>query len=143
MKNASSLAYAADTHARAWGESEIGESIILPSGPWPGRAAEPERRLLAAVLEDAIACYKRPVRRHNRESRRAFHEAREWLNSHDRDTLFAFENVCDALGLDADSVRSRIDPKLRIDARPCLASAANRERGTSVERAGGVSRPAP
>jgi len=57
---------------------------------------------MAAVLEDAVNILRR------RPRSRAGREAREWLSSRDASWPFAFERICDALDLDADSVRRQI-----------------------------------
>jgi hypothetical protein len=56
-------------------------------------------RLMAAVLNDAI----RVLSKHRSPRRRR--EEFAWLTSRDRTRVFAFENVCEALGIDADRVR--------------------------------------
>jgi hypothetical protein len=67
--------------------------------------AEGERKLLFAVLEDAIRTYLRhrdsAVARNNED----FVEAAEWLSSDEEDGPFAFVNVCEALGIEADCLR--------------------------------------
>jgi len=55
----------------------------------------PERRLLAAVLFDAVLQLSR------RGSAGAADAAR-WIRHHDDDTPFSFNAVCEGLGLDAD-----------------------------------------
>lgn len=68
--------------------------------------SEGERKLLFAVLEDAIRNYLRhrdgdAAARNNED----FVEAAEWLSS-DHDTgPFAFVSICEALGIDADCLR--------------------------------------
>ena len=80
----------------------LGEVIMdLPaSRPWRHQVGE--LRLMAAVLEDAVNILRK------RPRSRAGREAREWLASHDASWPFAFERICDALDLDADSVRRQI-----------------------------------
>jgi hypothetical protein len=80
----------------------LGEVImdLPPSRPW--RYQVGELRLMGAVLEDAIDILRK------RPRSRAGREAREWISSHDVSWPFAFERICDALDLDADSVRRRI-----------------------------------
>jgi hypothetical protein len=70
------------------------------------RLPDPERRLIAAMLEDAVACLSRDPRRSNRQQRRAFEDARLWINAHDEDHwIFSFTNVCETLGLDPSYLR--------------------------------------
>jgi hypothetical protein len=75
------------------------------------RRAEPasgERRLLLAVLEDGIRTYlKYALATHGRgfNLRR---EALVWLTAGDRRDVFAFENICEALAIDAPRLRQRV-----------------------------------
>jgi hypothetical protein len=72
------------------------------------RVAEGERRLMMAVLEDAIACYRRRASARDWESTRMYLEACEWVASRDCSNLFSFENICDVLGIDAQCLRGRL-----------------------------------
>ncbi len=63
---------------------------------------EGERRLMAAVLEDAVTLYREGPRSRTRTT---YAELDRWLASDDRSTLFTFLNLCDVLGLDAERVR--------------------------------------
>lgn len=69
------------------------------------RPAESEMRLMFAILEDAVATIvaKHPagVERNGRARR----EAIEWMMSEDRVHVFAFDNVCEAVGIDASRLR--------------------------------------
>jgi hypothetical protein len=70
--------------------------------------SEGERKLLFAVLEDAIRTYLRhrdnAVARNNED----FVEAAEWLSCDEECGPFSFVSVCEALGIDADCLRSGI-----------------------------------
>jgi hypothetical protein len=71
--------------------------------------AEGERKLLFAVLEDAIRLY---IKNRNRgEASRNdpdFLEAAEWLNSDEDEGPFTFLRVCEGLGINADRLRAGI-----------------------------------
>ncbi len=72
------------------------------------RGGEPlggERRLILAVLEDAINCFQKNLFARDNRGRRLFREAEKWVMSSDRELPFAFENVCDFLSLDANCIR--------------------------------------
>lgn len=71
--------------------------------------SDPERRLRLAVLEDAIRICQRYGGATRPRERAMYAEALEWIASHDRADVFAFENVCDALELDPDYVRRGVD----------------------------------
>jgi hypothetical protein len=72
--------------------------------------SEGERKLLFAVLEDAIRCYLRfrDAEPASRDCSEEFVEAAEWLSSDEPCGPFAYVNVCDALGIDADCLRAGI-----------------------------------
>jgi hypothetical protein len=65
----------------------------------------PEKRLMLAILEDAIQCFQDNLLAHNVTSKRLFAEAAEWIVEADSDCVFSFENVCDTLGLNAAYLR--------------------------------------
>jgi hypothetical protein len=123
MSTGASIAY---TRLPEESDADLFEMLPMAHGPWPGRAAEAERRLLVAVLADAIACYQAP-RRRGRDATRTWTEARDWLSSRERVSVFSFENLCDALGLDAEAIRRRVlsvrDPASgRPSLKPCRSS---------------------
>jgi len=74
-----------------------------------GRAVEGERRLMLAVLEDAVDSYRKYALARDPREQACFLEAREWFLSDDRSWLFAFENVCDVLEMNPDYLRSGLD----------------------------------
>lgn len=69
------------------------------------RWRDPEVRLMAAVLEDAIHCYVKYLPAVSRKGRRLFSEVNEWFFSPDDGWLFSFENVCGTIGVDAGYIR--------------------------------------
>jgi hypothetical protein len=64
-----------------------------------------ERRLVVAVLEDALHCYLKYADVENPKQRQLFLEAEEWIMGDHPSWFFSFPNVCDTLGLDPDYVR--------------------------------------
>lgn len=70
-----------------------------------GLAAERERLLLLAVLEEAVTCYRRHAHTRGGHGRELFEEAAAWLDSPDRSNVFTFESICDALDLNPEYVR--------------------------------------
>jgi hypothetical protein len=66
---------------------------------------EPEKKLLLAVLEDAIACFQKYVFAHDGKGRVLFQEAEEWIMEEDTDWLFSFPNVCEMLGFEPSYLR--------------------------------------
>jgi hypothetical protein len=71
--------------------------------------SEGERKLLFAVLEDAIRTYLR-FRDRGVEARNSeeFVEAAEWLSCDEECGPFSYIGVCEALGIDSDCLRSGI-----------------------------------
>ncbi len=84
---------------------------------------EGERRLMLAVLEDAVTCYHRFALARDERGRHEFAEARAWIESTDRDWPFSYENVCDVLGIDPAYIRDGL-----------RRQAPKREAATSIQR---------
>ena len=66
---------------------------------------EGERRLMIAVLEDAVDIYRKQAGAKEPRGQQLFREAEEWIEDPDRSWLFAFENICDVLDIDAEYLR--------------------------------------
>src|SRR5437667_8649916 len=87
-------------------------AVVAEAGPAAG-----ERALMRAVLEDAIRCLAGevgPVR----ERPQLAAEARTWIEGADIQWPYAFANVCDHLGFDAEQLRTRVlrdAPEIAID----------------------------
>lgn len=60
---------------------------------------EPERRLVIAILEDAVDCYHKHLFARDHKARQLFLDAEEWISSEDRTWPFSFENICELLDL--------------------------------------------
>jgi hypothetical protein len=80
--------------------------IILPSQFLRRTIASPERRLLLAVLEEAVATLQRYAGATDRHSRATFADVEAWFASEETAPLYSFVGICDALGIDAAYVRS-------------------------------------
>jgi len=65
-----------------------------------------ERRLMMAVLEDAVNVFMKQVFATDPKARQLFVEAEKWITEDDRSWFFSFTNVCDTLDLDSDYLRS-------------------------------------
>lgn len=66
---------------------------------------EPEKRLMLAVLEDAVWCFQRYIFARDRKGRTLHHEAEQWLLDGSSDWPFCFETICEVLGLSPGYVR--------------------------------------
>jgi hypothetical protein len=68
---------------------------------------EPEKRLFAAVLDDAVKNYRKLVV----VGGRRFVEEKAWIFSDDKKATFSFCNICDVLGLSPSRIRRSLrDP---------------------------------
>ena len=68
-------------------------------------SAQPEKRLMLAVVEDAFATFQECLPGLTYRQRRLFKEVEEWFASTDETWPFSFQNICAALNLDADYLR--------------------------------------
>ncbi len=75
----------------------------LGDGPLPG-----EKRLMRAVLTDALELLFKYDAAHDPRGRRLFAESERWLASNDARWPFSFLNVCDTLGLTPSCVRKGV-----------------------------------
>ena len=80
------------------------------------RRAEPQRRLMAAVLQTVVddvrgSAYRSAAGFPASKNQRTLQQARAYLASRDRTWPFSFENVCEAIGLDAAGVREELQMK--------------------------------
>ena len=66
---------------------------------------EPEKKLLLAVLEDAIACFQKYLFAKDGKGRVLFLEAEEWILDRDTDWLFSFASLCEMLGFEPSYLR--------------------------------------
>jgi hypothetical protein len=64
-----------------------------------------ERRLMVAVLEDALHCFQKYVDAEDAKHRQMFLDAESWIMADNPTWFFSFESVCDTLDLDPDYVR--------------------------------------
>ena len=71
------------------------------------RATEPRTRLMLAVLMTAVDDCQGSITRQASTGvdKRSIHEALRYVASTDRSWPFSFENLCEAVGLDASSLR--------------------------------------
>jgi len=81
---------------------------------------EPEKRLMLAVLEDAIACFQKYIHARDGKGQTLFRDAADWIQEQDADRLFSFENICEMLGFNPRYVRDGLMrwKEARLQARP-------------------------
>ena len=66
---------------------------------------EPEKKLLLAVLEDAVICFQDNFLARERKKRQLFEETEQWIFTEHSDRLFAFETLCHSLSLNPHYIR--------------------------------------
>ncbi len=83
---------------------------VLPSQFFAGLRekgyVEGEKRLMAAILADAVDCYMKLAFATEGRGRQLFQEAEAWIFSDEHGPwFFSFLNIADVLGLDTDYIR--------------------------------------
>jgi hypothetical protein len=94
--------------ARDVESSESLPEILLPAQLEQGSrmgVALGERRLLWAMLLDAVTCFCKYRRAKDNTGRKLFREAERWIRSRDDGWSFSFQSVCDVLGLNTQQLR--------------------------------------
>lgn len=90
---------------------QAGDDVILPAqffaAPSDPRS-EPERRLMVAVLEEAIGSLLAGIGEVTPERRAVAREAERWFASDAHAGPFAFASICDVLDIDPTRVRETI-----------------------------------
>jgi hypothetical protein len=83
--------------------------IFLPSqfhgSAGLSRQLEGEKRLMIAVLKDAVECLEKYRGSRNSEGQCQYLSAIEWVQDTDTDWLFSFTSICDLLGFDPEYLR--------------------------------------
>ena len=86
-------------------------AAVLPA-QFQGRAGaleqQPERRLMIAVLEDAVRIYQRHAVARDKMGQRLFREAAHWFASNEVEWPFSFLGICSTLGLEPRGLRARM-----------------------------------
>ena len=88
----------ADGESGLWLDTQV----LLPEQATPRRALGPERRLMLAVLHEAVLAY---LGGEARTTHAGMLEIEAWFGSDDTSWPYSFGNLCDALGLDRAAVR--------------------------------------
>ena len=90
---------------------------------------EPEKRLMLAILQDGIHCYRDNLNASGGKKKRDFDEASAWIVDADGDWVFSFESVCEALGLNPQYLRQGLLRWTeRVGKTPARAPSATAER---------------
>jgi len=70
-----------------------------------GSRVRGEKRLMLAVLQDALECYQKYAFSKDCRGRQLFLEAEHWIRVPDRGWYFSFENICEILEIDPEYLR--------------------------------------
>jgi hypothetical protein len=65
----------------------------------------PEKRLMLAMLEDAINCFQANVMAQSGSRKKLFKETEDWIMAPGDDWIFSFVSVCEILRLNPEYVR--------------------------------------
>jgi hypothetical protein len=83
--------------------------IFLPSQFYGSgglsRQLEGEKRLMIAILKDAVECLEKHRSARSSPGRSQYQNALEWVEDKSTEWLFTFNNICDLLGFDPDYLR--------------------------------------
>jgi hypothetical protein len=66
---------------------------------------EPEKRLILAMLEDAVSCFQVYVTARSGKGKKLFNDAEEWIMIKHDDWIFSFASACEMLGFNPEYVR--------------------------------------
>src|SRR5580765_1089559 len=66
---------------------------------------EGEKRLMLALLENAIEDFQKYALANDKARKELFQEAEDWFFATDNDSLFSFENICEYLQLNSTCLR--------------------------------------
>jgi hypothetical protein len=69
------------------------------------RRADPARKLMLAILEDAVNCLHCYGSNSSETARTLFRDARAWIMDRQNHWIFSFENVCESLQLNPEYIR--------------------------------------
>ena len=88
---------------------ELEPEMVLPSqfhgNPGFDASLQPEKRLMLAVLEDAVGTFQKYVWARDRTAQRLLAEVEDWFGSDDIEWPYSFVNICHSLGLEVTFMR--------------------------------------
>ena len=94
----------------------------LPSQFWGNhglsRQLEGEKRLMIAILKDAVECLEKYRGARSSSARELYQNALEWIEDKSTGWLFSFNNICALLGFDPDYLREFLLKREQQLARP-------------------------
>jgi hypothetical protein len=98
-----------------WGNNNVLDTLFTPEILTPEQyyderrddsAIYPVKRLMMAVLEDALRCFQNNATATSGPRLKLFEEAHEWLCTDNCDGPFSFRTVCETLGIEPQFLRN-------------------------------------
>ena len=74
-----------------------------------GSGVRGEKRLMLAVLEDALDCFQKYAVARDGHGQQLFDEAKQWITSNDRIWFFSYENICETLEINPEYLRRGLE----------------------------------
>ncbi len=115
--------------------------VITPEQFYDSRrddsAIAPVKRLMMAVLEDALRCFQNNSNAKSGPRKRLFAEAEQWLCGETGDGPFSFDTVCETLGIEPAFLRGGL--RQWRDQQLAGVSARRLARRSPVMRSGKIS----
>jgi hypothetical protein len=121
----------------AYAENTFAPDVVLPVQFYAEQGVagrSPERRLMLAILEDAVLTVLKHSGKPGKRARRLVREVERWVALHDTSWIFSFESICSVLDIDAGAMRNSLRrSQLRAEqsgaARVVVFHAGHRSRG--------------
>lgn len=66
---------------------------------------EGEEGLMLAILEDAVACFRKYAHARTEREKALFRDAEQWILEEESDWIFSFKNICETLRIDPSYLR--------------------------------------
>jgi hypothetical protein len=95
-------------HVPTAADPRLEPGAVLPVQFYPARAMRSEKRLMLAILEDALGIHRKYARKPGRRHEHLAAETERWLFSDDTAWPLSFLNVCSALGIDGAWLRAQL-----------------------------------
>jgi hypothetical protein len=70
------------------------------------RSIEPLRRLMVAMLVDAVRVFQTKIEARQPSTRQEFAEVQRWIFSDDETGMFSFKPLCEAMEIDPQTIRN-------------------------------------
>ena len=74
-----------------------------------GSAVRGEKKLMLAVLQDALDCYQKYAFAKDGAGLQLFSDAYSWISCDDRNWYFSFENICETLEISPEYLRDGVE----------------------------------